>query len=321
MTSKQRYLLIALAAAASVQATGGLAQTTSRPLTLIVPYETGASTDVFARALARAYTERGNPLVIVENRPGASGVVGTAACARAKPDGNTICQLPRDMISIVPQQQQVPYDPVRDLEPVTNLFYLINVIVVSPKLPVTTFKELIDYSKKYPNKLNYTAFAVAQPVMQWILNQTGADMTFVPYKSGVIAMPAFMAGELHVMYLSLASPGLAGRIRSGELKAIAVPTRTSALPGVPSFVDLGLPKFNVQSWNGLFAPAGTPKDALARLASEFTAVVRSAEFRDKIMAPIGFEPIGTTPAEFAATLVDDRRDGAVLAKLAGARVQ
>jgi len=303
----------------SCLAPASFAQT--RPLTVIVPFEAGASTDSFARALARAYTERGNSQVIVENRPGASGVVGATACARAKPDGYTVCQLARDMISIVPVQQQVPYDPARDFDPVTNLFVLQNVIIASPKLPVKTFQEMVDYSKKNPGKLNYTAFALAQPVMQWIIGSTGADLTFVPFKSGPAAMPTFMAGELHLMFLSLASPGLANRIRSGELRALATPTRTSVLPEVPSFAEVGLPKFNIQSWNGMFAPAGSPKEILARLSAEFAAVVRSAEFREKFMAPIGFEPIGNTPQEFAASLVDDRRDGAILAKLAGARVQ
>jgi tripartite-type tricarboxylate transporter receptor subunit TctC len=172
----------------------------SRNITLIINQETGGPTDLFGRALGKAFADRGNPGFIVETRPGASGAVGVGACARAKPDGYTACIVPRDMVSITPFQEKLPFDPVKDLEPVTQLGWLANVIVAHPSLGVDSLKGLIDYSRRNPGKLNYTAFATAQAIMQRIMNETGLQMTFVPFKGGPSGMQAFHAGDIHVMY-------------------------------------------------------------------------------------------------------------------------
>lgn len=310
--------------AACLISSAGLAQQPypSKPITLIVPLEAGASTDVFARAVGKAFGDRNNLAFIVQNRTGASGVVGATACAKSKPDGYTICLLPRDLIAIVPFQQALDYDPVKDLEPVSQLLWLANIMVSHPSLPAENFKELIDYAKKNPGKLNYTAFATGQAIMQWIMNQTGANLTFVPYRSATAAMPAFMSGEIHVIYMSLAAlGGLTNQIKSGKVRALAMPDRNPLLPGVPSFADVGLPKFGFRSWIGMFAPAGSPKDAIAKLSSELAVIVRNPEFHNAKMLPVGFSPVGNTPEEFARFIAEDLKDGAALAKLAGSRVQ
>ncbi len=313
----------ALLAACLISSTG-LAQQPypARPISLIVPLEAGASTDVFARVLSKAFGERNHSPFIVQNRTGASGVVGATACAKAKPDGYTICMLPRDLVAIVPFQETLQYDPVKDLDPVSQLLWLANIMVSHPSLPFDNFKGLVDYAKRNPGKLNYTGFGTGQAIMQWVMNQTGADLTFVPFRSASAAMPAFMAGEIHLIYLSLSSlGGMAAQIKSGKMKALAMPDRNPLLPGVPSFADLGLAKFGFRSWIGVFAPAGSPKDAIARLSAELAAIVRNPEFHNVSMIPVGFDPVGNTPEEFAKFIADDSKDGAVLAKLVGSRLQ
>jgi len=319
---KNVFRSLALAACASTLSAAGWAQNyPSKPITMIINQETGGPTSLFARALGKAFADRGNPPFIVEERPGAGGAIGVAACARARPDGYTACIVPRDMISIVPFQEKLEFDPVKDLDPVTQIGWLANVIVVHPSLPVDSFKGLIEYAKKNPGKLNYTAFATAQAIMQWIMNATGIDMTFVPFKGGPSGMQAFFAGQIQVMYLAVGNPGLVAQIKAGKMRALAMPDHHPLLPGVPSFAEAGLPKFGFRSWLGVFMPAGAQKDAVAKLASELQAVIRNPDFDKSVMVPFGYVPIGNSPAEFAKFIAEDRKDGEVLAKLAGARVK
>jgi tripartite-type tricarboxylate transporter receptor subunit TctC len=204
---------------------------------------------------------------------------------------------------------------------VTQLLWLVNVIVVHPSLPVYSIRELVDYSKQNPGKLNYTAFASAQAVMQWIMNATGLEMTFVPFKGGPSGMQAFFGGQIHVMYLAVGNPGLVGQIKAGKMRALAMPIRNPLLPDVPSFDESGIPKFGFRSWIGVFVPAGVPKDAIAVLSREIAAIVRNPQFHSTNMIPMGFIPVGNTPEEFAKFVAEDRKDGAELARLAGTRVQ
>ncbi len=293
----------------------------ARPITLIINQETGGPTELFGRAMSKPFQERGNPPFIVETRPGAGGTIGVNACAKARPDGYTACIVPRDMISIVPFQEKLDFDPVRDLDPVTQIGWLANVIVVHPSLKIDSLKGLIDYSKQNPGKLNYTAFATAQAIMQWIMNQTGLKMTFIPFKGGPTAMQAFFSGDIHVMYLAAGNAGLAANIKAGKIRALAMPDQHQLLPGVPTFAESGLPQFGFRSWLGVFTPAGVPKDAILKLATELQAVIKNPDFNTSVMVPFGYVPIGNTPEDFAKFIAADRKDGAALAKLAGARVQ
>ncbi len=293
----------------------------SKPITMIINQETGGPTSLFARALGKSFADRGNPPFIVEERPGAGGAIGVAACARARPDGYSACVVPRDMISIVPFQEKLEYDPVKDLAPVTQIGWLANVIVVHPSLPVDNFKGLIDYAKRNPGKLNYTAFATAQAIMQWIMNETGIDMTFVPFKGGPSGMQAFFGGQIQVMYLAVGNPGLVAQIKAGKMRPLAMPDHHPLLPGVPSFAEAGLPKFGFRSWLGIFVPSGTPKESIAKFSSELQAVIRNPDFDKSVMVPFGYVPIGNSPAEFGNFITEDRKDGEALAKLAGVRVK
>ena len=155
--------------------------------------------------------------------------------------------------------------------------------------------------------------------MQWIGNQTGARMTFVPFKGGPAATQAFLAGQIQVMYVALGNPGLLGQIKAGKARAVAVSSRGPLLPEVPSLLEVGLPRFGVRTWIGAFAPAGTPREAVAKLGSELSAIVRNQEFQAKNMLPLGLAADGNTPEEFARFIAEDRKDGAELARLLGGR--
>ncbi len=293
----------------------------ARPITLIINQETGGPTELFGRALGKAFQDRGNPPFIVETRPGASGAVGVGACTRSRPDGYTACIVPRDMISITPFQEKLEFDPIKDLDPVIQIGWLANVIVAHPSLKVDSLKGLIDTTKQNPGKINYTAFATAQSIMQWIMNETGMRMTFIPFKGGPSAMQAFFGGDIQVMYLAAGNAGLASNIKAGRIRALAMPDRHELLPGVPTFAEAGLPQFGYRSWLGIFMPAGAPREAITKLNGELRAIIRSPDFNTSIMVPFGYVPIGNTTEEFAKFIATDRQDGAALAKLAGARVQ
>jgi tripartite-type tricarboxylate transporter receptor subunit TctC len=293
----------------------------SRPITHIVPIEAGGPFDVFARVLSKALQANGHPGFIVENRTGANFIIAAQACTRAKPDGYTVCMLPRDNISLLPFETQVGYDPVKDLDPVTNLLVIQTVLVSHASVPASNFREFIDYAKQNPDKLNYAAFASSQMIMEWVKKQTGAPMTFVPFKGGPSAMQAFLGGQIHAMYLAVGNPGLLPLIRSGKVRALAVPAdrRYATLPDTPTMVEVGLPRFPLASWMGLFAPAGTPRELRERTAKDIAEVMRHPEFRDKQMLAVGYDPIGNTPDEFARFIADDRQEGLALIKIAGPR--
>jgi tripartite-type tricarboxylate transporter receptor subunit TctC len=293
----------------------------AKPILFIVPTEAGGPFDVLARVLSKSFADRGLPQFVVENRTGANFIIAAQSCARAKPDGYTVCMLPRDNISLLPFETNVGYDAVKDLDPVTNLLFIQAVMVSSPTVPATTFRDFIDYAKKNPDKINYGAFASSQTIMEWIKKTTGAPMTFVPFKGGPSAIQAFLGGQIHAMYLAVSNPGLLQMIKGGKAHALVVPsdTRYAVLPDTPTMVEAGLPRFPLQSWMGLFAPAGTPLAMRTKVASEIAAIMKDPAFREKNMLALGMEPIGNSPEEFAKFIANDRKQGEELIRIAGPR--
>jgi tripartite-type tricarboxylate transporter receptor subunit TctC len=289
----------------------------SRPVSFILPVPPGGALDVFARALSSTLHERSGIQLLIENRPGADFLIAANACAKSRPDGYTVCMLLRDNLSIRPAQEKVPYDPYKDFVPVTNMVYLQNVMVAHPSVPAKTFQELVAYSKKNPDKLNYTAFGASQALMEWVKQHSGANMTFIRYKGAGDAFKDFLAGRVQVMYIALSNPGLVNDINTGKMTGLAIPgeKRIRLLPNVPSFSEVGLPKVDFRNWLGLFAPGGTPANIVAKLSTDVSGVLRSPEFIDKYLTPGGFDPIGGTPEEFARFLQEDRKVGEMLAKM------
>lgn len=311
--------LCALVVLASCYGASAFGQTyPSRPVSFILPVPPGGALDIFARALSQSFATRSGQPLLVENRPGADFVIAAEACARARPDGYTMCMLLRDNHSILPLIRKIPYDPDRDLTPVTNMVNIQNVLVAHASVPVKNFKELIEYSKKNPNELNWSAFGSSQMLIEWVKQQSGLQMTFVRYKGQQDANKDFLGGRLHLYYPAIGNTGIPQDVNSGKITGLIVAgsKRVSLIPNVPTFVEMVLPEFDVRSWLGAFMPAGVSREVPARIAADFTAIIRSPEFIEKYLVRGGFEPLGGTPEEFAAFLSEDKKVGAIMAKLA-----
>lgn len=311
---------ITLGAALALVAASAVAQPyPSRPVNFILPVPPGGALDILARAIGQDFTKRtGGGTLVVDNRPGADFLIATDACSKSKPDGYTMCMILRDSLFITPLLQKVPYDPEHAFTPVTNMVYLQNVLVAHASVPAKNFRELVEYSKKNPDKLNYTAFGSSQLTIEWVKQQTGLQMQFIRYKGQADANKDFLGGRLQVYYPAIGNAGLAGDINGGRITGLIVPgnKRMPQIPNVPSFIEAGLPNFEARHWLGLFMPAGAPREAISRMAGEVTAIVRSPEFNEKIIQPGGYDALGGTPEEFAAFLKEDRKVGEAMAKLA-----
>jgi tripartite-type tricarboxylate transporter receptor subunit TctC len=292
----------------------------TRPVSYIIPLPPGGAMDVLARGVARGLTDAMGQQVLVENRPGANMHIAAGACARAKPDAHTFCMINNDNMVILPHLEKINYDTQKDFMPVTQLVYFDAVMTVHPAVPANTLRELTDYSRRNPGKINYTGLGVSSRAFAESINQRqGSDMFFVPYKGAAEAFQAFLAGDVQVIYVAIGYPGLIANINSGKWKALAVAgeKRNPLLPSVPTYIESGLPDFTRgRNWQGIFVPTGTPPDAVARLSAALSAVVREPAFRDKQLTPLGFEAIGNTPEEFAKALVQARLDGEEIARIA-----
>jgi tripartite-type tricarboxylate transporter receptor subunit TctC len=290
----------------------------ARPVTFILPVPPGGALDIFARSLGAGFVQRTGQPLLIESRPGADFVIAAEACVRAKPDAYTACMLLRDNTSILPLIRKIPYDPDRDLTPVTRMVNIQNVLVAHGSVPVKSFKELVEYSKKNPDALNWSAFGSSQMLIEWVVQQSGLKMTFIRYKGQQDANKDFLGGRLQVYYPAVGNTGIPQDVNSGKITGLLVAgdKRMAQIPSVPTFTEVGLPNFDVRSWLGAFMPANVPRDAAVKLASDFTAIIRSPEFIQKYLTPGGFEPLGGTPDEFAAFLKADKKVGEVMSKLA-----
>lgn len=321
----QMFLLLAVALVCASPAAKAQNYPT-KPIRVINITAAGGPTDLMARALGQAFAERNTQNFVVENRPGANSIIAAEACAKAPPDGYTICILPKSAISLNPSlYRKLPYDAERSFEPITNLVVGQQVLVLHPSIPANSFKELVAYSKQYPNKVNYASSGIGSNVhvtMERMKLETGASFTHIPYKAASEPPQAFERGDVHLMYLIIGIPGVMEQIKSGQAKPLFTSgdTRSPILPNVPTFAEVGFAGFDARNWFGMFAPAGTPREIIARLSAELVAILRTPAFRDKILAPVGFEAIGGTPEEFARFVAEDRKRGAELVAISGARL-
>ena len=330
MNSSIRVLVLVLASGPLLQWHDGWAQQAypSGPIRVIVPTAAGGPTDIVLRGLSQGFAARNGQNLVIENRPGANTIIAAEACAKAPPDGYTLCTFPKATISLNPvlyRDRKLPYDAEKSFEPITNLVVGQQVLVLHPSIPGNSFRDLVAYSKKNPNKINYASAGIGSNVhltMERLMLETGARFTHIPYKAASEAPLAFERGDVHLMYLIIGNPGVMEQIRTGQSKPLLSSTdaRNPMLPEVPTFTEAGLSILDARNWFGMFAPAGTPREIIAKLSSELIAILRTPAFRDKILTPIGMDAIGGTPEEFAKFLVEDRRRGAELVKLSGARL-
>jgi tripartite-type tricarboxylate transporter receptor subunit TctC len=304
-TFKRRRFIQALGLALATSAGGAMAQAwPSKPITLIVPFPAGGTTDVLARALADKLTQSLGQTVIVESKPGAGATLGADFVSKAKPDGYTLLvgAVHHTIASSV--YKKLPYDFQKDLAPITTIAMVPNVLVVNAATPAKNVAELVTMLKAKPGTYNYgsNGNGTAQHLIgTQFENMTGTNVAHIPYKGSGPLVTDLLGGQI-TMTFDTVTPVLQ-HIKSGKLRALAVTTakRSTALPDVPTLDEAGLKGFAIGTWFGVLAPVATPKDILARLNTEMVKAIQSPEFR-KRMDEIGAEPIGNSAEQMAAQI-------------------
>jgi tripartite-type tricarboxylate transporter receptor subunit TctC len=279
-----------------------LAQYPAKPVRIIVPYPPGGTTDILARLIAVKLTESLGQTFLVENRPGASGAIGSQAVARAPADGYTLVMGTASSHGINSAiSKSLPYDALKDFSPITVVAGTPNVILVHPQLPAKNLAELLALAKDKPGKLNFgsTSLGGTPHLSAELLKMmAGVDMVHVPYKGAGPMLADLIGGQVQVGFDNL--PSSMGHIRSGKVRAVAVTTRKrwSGAPEIPTVAESGLAGYEVSGWFGLLAPAGTPRAVIETLYRGVSAVLKQPEVQ-KQMFELGAEPGGNTPDEFA----------------------
>ncbi len=278
-----------------------------RPVRIIVPYAAGGNSDGMARMVAQRLGDAFGPTFVVENRLGANGAIATEAVARSAADGYTLLWAVTPPVAINPALTKVNYDPIKDFAPISAVAVNAFVLVVNKSFPPKTVAEFIAYVRAQPNKLSYSESGVGSLThltMALFLKRAGLQMTNVSYRGNAPALTDVVAGHLPAMFSSIADAipqAAAGSIR---LLAVSSKERAPQLPDIPTVAESGFPGFNVLTWNGLMAPAGTPKDVVDRIAAEIGHSVKDPQFAARL-DQYGVDPLGNTPAEFRAMVAAD----------------
>ncbi|RYF28072.1 MAG: tripartite tricarboxylate transporter substrate binding protein [Comamonadaceae bacterium] len=292
---------------------------TAKPITWVVPFAAGGSTDVVARAVGQELSVALKQSVVVDNRPGAGGSIGVQAVARAPADGYTLIGGTISTHAInASLYKKLPYDPVKDFEPVTLIAYVPNVLMVNSALGVNTVQELVAWLRKNPEKASYASSGAGTST-----HLTGAQMAdlikvpmqHIAYKGSPQALQDVAAGNVPFLFDQLTA-GLP-LVKAGKLKFLAVTTKTRSplAPDVPTTAEAGFPGLDLVSWQALYAPKGTPKEVINRLNTEVVKALKAPEFKSKLETQFGMQVVGSSPAELAAiTAADTARLGELVRK-------
>jgi tripartite-type tricarboxylate transporter receptor subunit TctC len=324
--SRRGFLSAAAGVSVSLIAPGALAQGEGypkQPVKIIVPFAAGSGTDAVARLVAKALGDALKGSVIVENKAGANGIIAAEAAAKAPPDGYTLFMTTNTTHSANPSlMKSLPYDPVKDFAPVSRMGNLPFMLVVNNALPVKNVKELLAYGRANPGKLTYASGNSTGIVAGATLaRMSNIEMLHVPYKSTPPAITNVIGGQVSMMFVDLAA-GLA-TVKGGKMRAIAVTTqeRTKLFPELPPLADTpDLKGFDITSWNGVFAPAGTPKPIIMTLNRILVDTANSAEFRQRA-GKLGFDAFGSTPDELGAFTVSELTKWKRLIQAAGIQAE
>jgi tripartite-type tricarboxylate transporter receptor subunit TctC len=312
-----RWAATALAACAPLLVHAQVADSSwpNKPVRLVIPYPPGGLADSFARALAQGLGERLKQAVIVDNRPGASLIIGTEAVAKAPPDGYTILLGSVSSLGInAAAFKKLPYDPVKDFSPVSIVFRTPLFLMVAPSVPVNSVKELIAYGKAHPDTLSYASLGYGSSLHlsgELFKTLAGLDIVHVPYKGTTTAVPDLMTGRVSMMFDGGA---LLPQAREGKVKMLAVTSakRLASMPDLPTMAESGVPGYEMDFWFGIVAPAGTPAPIVERLAQEIAEVEKQPVFRTRLSSFNQIQYDTTTPAAMSEVL---KRDLAFWAKL------
>jgi tripartite-type tricarboxylate transporter receptor subunit TctC len=295
----------------------------SKPIRLVVPFPAGGTTDILARAVAQRLTDDWGQPVVVDNRPGAGGNIGTELVAKAAPDGYTLEMGTVGTHAINASiYSKLPYDPVKDFAPVILVAGVPNVLVVNPAVPATSVQELIAYAKANPGKLNFASpgnGTSGHLCGELFKAMAGVQMTHVPYKGSAPALQDLIGGQVQLMFDNL--PSALPQIKAGKLRALAVASskRWLELPDVPTLAEAGFPGFPPDIWYGLVAPAGTPAPVIAKLNATVNARLKTPEMQASL-AKLSLDPRPMTSQQFGDVLVKDMQQWADLAKQAGIKL-
>ncbi|MGO4412364.1 Bug family tripartite tricarboxylate transporter substrate binding protein [Cupriavidus sp. KB_39] len=309
MTSWLRLLGIGLTTSLTLVAAPSHADTyPSKPIRLIVPFPASGATDLLARAIAQKVGTNMGQQIVVDNRPGAGGAIGSDMAAKAPADGYTLLIATTSTHSIGPYiNTHLPYNTETDFTPIGQVAVATNVLVVPNQLPVKNVKELIDYAKKHPGELNYASSGngtVVHLTAEAFKAQAGVFITHIPYRGTALAVPDLISNKVQVLFDSIVS-GMP-HVKDGKLKALAVTSlkRSPLAPDLPTASESGLPGFESDTWFGIYGPKGLPADVITRLNAEFNKAIQSQDVRDRL-GKLGAEPVGGTPAQFAAMVKKD----------------
>jgi tripartite-type tricarboxylate transporter receptor subunit TctC len=303
--------------------TSALAQYPNKPIKIVVPFPAGGTTDILARAVGGELQKSLGQPVVIENRAGAGGNIGSDVVAKSSPDGYTLLMGTVGTHGInVTLYPKMPYDAVKDFAPVSLVAGVPNVLVAAPSFAPNSVKELIDAAKKEPDKLTFassgsgTSIHLSAELFKLMAN---VQMTHVPYKGSSAALPDVLSGQVNVMFDN--APSVIPHIRGGKLKALAVTSsaRSPALANVPTIAEAGLTGYEASSWFGILAPAGTPKEIVDKLSQTIAKALQTPEMKERLSAQ-GADAVGSTPEQFTTHIKSEIDKWSKVVKASGAKV-
>ena len=324
MLQKFRWMaaLFVLSAATGALAADNTAKPDERPIRLIVPCAPGGASDVLARIIAQHLIESLKRQVIVDNRPGAGGNIGMGIVAKATPDGNVMSIASSAFVVNPSLYDQIPYDAIKDFAPITNVASASTVLVVHPSVAAKSVKELVALVKASPGKFNYASSGAGtgQHLAGELFKTTaGLDVSHIPFNGAGPAVLAVLGAQVQMGFSSL--PAVRGQIANGTLRAIAVTTmkRAVAIPDVPTFDESGYPGFEVDFWQGLVMPGGTPRPVVNRMNAEMLKMLQGQEVKKRLDG-LGFEAVGSSPDQFAQQIAAELAKWSKFIKQAGIKL-
>jgi tripartite-type tricarboxylate transporter receptor subunit TctC len=290
----------------------------TKQIDLIVPFVAGGTTDNIARLIAQRFTESWSQTVVVNNRPGAGSTIGTAAVAKAAPDGHTLL-VSTFAFAAAPALQKVPFDPIKDFAPITELASLPMMLLVHPSLPAKNLQELIALAKSRPGGLDYASSGPGTSThlaAEMFNTMAGIRLVHVPYKGNAEVYNALLGGHIKV-HFSLVPSGIA-HVRAGKLRVLAVTSdkRLPEMPEIPTIAESGFPSYEISSWQGMFAPAGTPPAVVGKINRELSELLKTPAMRQR-MAREGAHPVGSSPEQFTQRVASEVDKWSKVAKAAG----